>query len=435
MKNRGKIDDTLAAMFSNVTYREDYLYYAHMIGQCSIKIDTTLPACAGVSFQHDHYNLYINPDMYDELPLLHRLGVLKHEMLHILYGHHDRLEHRVHLPWNFAADCALNQQIKKAHLPDWVVNPQTLSLKLEVHVPENKSSEEYYELIKKHAPKELEEGAGGDGNGNGSGEEGEEGSEDSNESGKGSGDGSGKGKKPTKPFDLGTHDTWEKSEGDHDLQKDVTRKMIEKSQEETIKSAGRIPSELNEWLKLHTRKSEVDWKKVLRGITGNKRTSKRSTIMRRDRRFPERSDLRGKTKDRTFNVLLVGDVSGSMSDRAVLQTVGEVKHVCDLTGTDADMIQIDTVAYPPEKLSKKMTLMKRRGNGGTRLYPAIEMAEKHKLDYQVIIVLTDGGLWGDEIKRFRETGKKVIWLIESSGHILDEMNTGRMQAFKLKEPI
>jgi predicted metal-dependent peptidase len=420
MKSRGKIDDTLAAMFSNVKYRDDYLYYAHLVGKCSIKIDTTLPACAGVSFQHDHYNLYINPDMYDELSLDYRMGILKHEMLHILFGHHNRLGDRVHMPWNYAADCALNQQIKKEHLPDWVINPDTLGKMLGINVPKNESSEHYYELIKQEVEKlkkEAGEGEEGDGEeGEGEGEEGQ---------------GKGKGK----PFDLGTHDTWEKSEGDSDLQKDLTKKMIEGAQEETIKSAGRVPSECGEWLKLHSRKSEVDWKKVLRGITGNKRTSKRPTIMRRDRRFPERGDLRGKTKDRTFNLLVIADVSGSMSDKAVLQTVAEVKHICDLTKTDSDMIQIDTVAYAPEKLSKKMNIIKRKGNGGTTLHPALEMAKEHKLDYQAIVVLTDGGLWGDDCSRFAETGKKVIWLIESTGHILDEMNSGRMQAFKLKEPL
>ena len=55
-QDRGKLDDTLAAMFSNIEYRTDYLFYAHMIGQCSIKIEPSLPSCAGVMFSVDHYN-------------------------------------------------------------------------------------------------------------------------------------------------------------------------------------------------------------------------------------------------------------------------------------------------------------------------------------------------------------------------------------------
>jgi hypothetical protein len=61
------------------------------------------------------------------------------------------------------------------------------------------------------------------------------------------------------------------------------------------------------------------------------------------------------------------------------------------------------------------------------------MAKQHKLDYNAVVVLTDGGLWGDDIKHFEKLGKKVIWLIEPDGHILPEMNSKRMQAFKLKD--
>jgi hypothetical protein len=122
MKNRGKLDDTLAAMFSNPDYFEDYLFYAHMIGMCSIKINKKLDSCAGVQFDIDHYNLYINPfskwveakDVkdnikiqmsnvdfkiedgkkmvrimkgFDDYIVTERLAILKHEMLHILYNH------------------------------------------------------------------------------------------------------------------------------------------------------------------------------------------------------------------------------------------------------------------------------------------------------------------------------------------------------------
>ena len=200
-----------------------------------------------------------------------------------------------------------------------------------------------------------------------------------------------------------------------------------------VKNKGTVPSQCSDWLEMVSRKSELDWKKVLRGITGNKRVGKRSTIMRTDRRFPAREDLRGKTRDRIFNLLVIADVSGSMSDAAVLHTLSEVSHVCELTRTDVDLIQIDTQAYKPEKLSKKTKLIERKGHGGTLLSPAIEMAKQHKLEYNAVVVLTDGGLWGDDITHFEKIGKKVIWLIEPNGHILPEMNSSRMKAFKLKE--
>lgn len=133
--SRGKLDDTLAAMFSNPDYSKTYLFYAHMIGQCSIIIDHDMPSPAGVAFMIDHYNLYINPDMFDTFTLVERLAILKHEMLHILYNHVVRKEDRVHLPWNYATDCAHNQHIDSNHLPKSAVTPETLGKMLDIDVP------------------------------------------------------------------------------------------------------------------------------------------------------------------------------------------------------------------------------------------------------------------------------------------------------------
>jgi predicted metal-dependent peptidase len=304
-------------------------------------------------------------------------------------------ENNFHDTKNIAYDAALNQHINSKHLPNRVITPDSLSKMLEIEVPENESSEFYYNLIKK----EQEKNAG------------------------------------EMKFSIqpGTHKLWGDSIGNKELHSHTTNEMIKKAQNATMKSAGTVPGECSDWLNLHSRKSEVNWKKVLRGIVGNKRVGYRSTIMRNDRRFPNRQDLRGKIKDRKFNLLVIADVSGSMSDDAITSTLAEVRHICDITKTNVDLIQIDTVAYSPEKLCKKTKTVSRKGSGGTMLHPALDMAKKHNIDYQAIVILTDGGLFNDEITHFQKIKKKVIWLIESTGEILDEMNNGRMQAFKLSE--
>lgn len=453
--DRGKLDDTLAAMLSNPEYRDSYLFYAHMVGQCSIKIRHDIGSCAGVAFNIDHYNLYINPTSkwidyneamksfkedyipkkddikvvngvklfrilqgFDDYSLKERLFILQHEMHHILGGHVERREDRVPKTWNYATDCAINQLGNQDHMPEKCVNPATLSLKLGVLVPENKSSEFYYELIKKESENNSKpESSKVEGDG----------------SGGGSGDDSGSGQGLSDDDLIDSHDVWDESVGDEEFQADITKKMIETAQTETIKSKGTVPSEFSKWMELFTRKAEVNWKKVLRGIVGNKRVGSRSTIMRRDRRFPKRADLRGKTKERMFNLLVIPDVSGSMPDQAIISTLGEVRHVCDITKTEVDMIQVDAQAYQPEKLTKKTKVVTRKGNGGTMLFPAIEMARAHKIEFNAVIVLTDGGLFGSDIDKFAALGKKVIWLVEANGTILPEMNSGLMRAFKLKE--
>lgn len=412
MQGRGKLDDTLAAMFSNIEYRDSYLFYAHIIGQCSIKIDEELPAPAGVAFVTDHYNLYVNPIEFDKFTLKERLSILKHEALHILYGHiGERSKGLNPMGWNLGTDCALNQHIDSTHLPACAITPKTVEAQLNIKVPIDQSAEFYYNLFKKEA-KERQSKEGSQGQGDAS---------QSNGNGNGF------------PQSMDTHKTWEESVGDGELQEDMTKKMVERAQTETIKGKGTIPSACSTWIELHSRKSEVNWKKVLRGIIGHKRVGTRTTIMRPDRRFPTREDLRGKTKDRMFNLLVIADVSGSMSQKAITSTLSEVRHICDVTKTDVDLIQVDTVAYEPEKLSKKTVSITRKGSGGTYLFPAIQKAKDKKIDFQAIVILTDGGLLNDDIHKFRELNKKIIWLVKSGGKVSDFMNAGRMQAFRLKE--
>jgi len=405
--SREGLDHTLANMFSNTNYQQDYVFYGHMIGQCSIIIED-MSAAAAVSFQLDHYNLHINPTKFDEFTLEQQLACLKHEMLHILNGHVMRKEDRNHIAFNYATDCAINQLINPNHLGQGWILPANFPSKKKV--PNDLSSEQYYEMIDKDQLPEDEPQDGEDeGEGNGGGNP---------QPGNGQG---------------GGHQKWNESQGDEDLQKDVTKNMIEKAVNQTQKSRGDIPSQISNYLDMFTRKAELNWKKVLRGIVGNKKVNTRKTIMRRDRRNPNFAHIKGKTKDRMFDLLLISDVSGSVSDTALLALWGEVRHICDITKTPVKLIQVDTRPAKPMELAKKSKIIQRQAAGGTYLSPALDMAHKHKIPYNAIVVTTDGYLDSSDVKKFEELHIPVIWLVEKNGHIMDEMNCGRMKAFKLKE--
>lgn len=415
-------DETVANLFSSPKYRNSYLFYGHMLGQCRIEFDDKLPAPAGVNFQLDHYTLYINPigtDVepnkdgnypkddqgneikhnpgFNEFPLEHRLGIVKHEMLHILNGHVHRRQDRDHQAFNIATDCAINQLIERNHIPNFCIFPDNFP---SGPVPENKTAEQYYEYI------ESQDGDPQNNNGNTQGQ------------------GSSK--------TLDDHSKWNESKGDTELQDDITKNMIEKSISNTQKSQGTVPSGISDWLSLHSHKKELDWRKVLRGIVGNKRVGSRKTIMRQDRRLPNFEWIKGRTKDRVFDLLVISDVSGSVSDDALLSLWGEVRYICDITQSAVKLIQVDTRPYKPEDLTKTTKLIERKACGGTILYPALKMAKDSKLLYDALVVTTDGYLNADDVIKFKILNKRVIWLIESNGQIMPEMSEGRMQVFKLK---
>lgn len=432
METHNKVlQDTIVAMLTPAgQYGQSYMFYGHIIAKCRKRIMPELQAPAAITFKHDAYELMINPEMFEKFPLEARLGVLKHEMLHILNGHLNRIDDRVMLGWNYATDCAINQLIDRDHLPKITkedlegadpeivkeltakgkmpkvgdiqgILPENYPAKKGVKVPTNETAEHYYTLLED--PKDPQ--------GNGS----------NSSSSSSIGDG------------MDDHSVWQEVEGDPELQKDITKKMIEDAMNNTQKARGNLPSQVSDWLSIHSRKAELDWRKVLRNIVGNKRANTRRTLMRRDRRFPNRPDIKGKTKDRTFNLLIVSDVSGSVDDNALLALLGEVQHICTVTNTAVDLIQVDAQAFAPEKLSKNTKIIERKASGGTILHPALEMAKQHRIDYNAIVVTTDGYLSSNDVYEFQKTNKRVIWLIEPNGCIMDEMSRGMMQAFKLKE--
>lgn len=421
--DRSGFDEAIANLFSNPKYASTYLFYGHMVGQCRVVFDTNMKAPAGVNFMHDHFNLYINPsdqwvevdpakvtsktktrtvdgkteallEGFNSYPLEHRLGILKHEMLHILYNHMRRKGDRDHQAFNVSTDCAINQLIERTHLPKDCIFPDQFP-SASGKVPTGLTAEQYYELIDKNY--------------------------DPN-SGSGSGSGS--------PLD--DHDKWGESQGDGELSEDIAKGMADRAVSNTQKARGNVPSELSEWLSLLSRKREITWQQLLRHITGNKRVGTRKTILRPDRRLPNSEWIKGRTKDRRFNVLVISDVSGSVSDKGLLSLWGEVRNICELTQSSIDLIQVDTRPSKPEKLTKNTKSIQRKACGGTYLTPAIKTARDSKLDFQCVVVTTDGYLDEEDIGNFEKLGCPVIWLIENDGRIMQEMNHSRMKAFQLK---
>lgn len=425
--DRSGFDEAIANLFSNLKYAPNYLFYGHMVGQCRVVFDTTMQAPAGVNFMHDHFNLYINPnDQWVEIdpakltgkhkpktrttadgktealipgfnssiPLEQRLGILKHEMLHILYNHMRRKGDRDHQGFNIASDCAINQMIERQHLPAQCIFPDQFPSE-SGKVPPNLTAEQYYELLRK-------DDSDGNGSGSGSGE------------------------------CVDDHSKWGDSQGDGELSEDIAKGMAERATSNTQKARGNVPSELSEWLSLLSRKREITWQQLLRNITGNKRVGIRKTILRPDRRLPNSEWIKGRTKDRRYDVAVVSDTSGSVSDSALLALWGEIKNICELTQTGIYLVQVDTVAAKPEVLTKNTKVIKRKACGGTYLTPGIEALKKAKISFDCLVVTTDGFLDTSDIHNFSKLNKKVIWLVEAEGNIMPEMQQNGMVAFKLK---
>jgi len=391
------------------------LWYGNFITACELKRDISMPSPAGVRFMFNKYEMFINPLLFGLYPIEKQIAILKHEVHHIINLHIVRQKERDHNKWNFAADISINPGIK--NIPEEALQPETFKF------PKNLNAEQYYEML----PTNFECG--------GSGENEECELPSQGQGGEGSsGSGSGDSEKDEKNKDsksdevvdsdkklkdmilsalqrisngmVGDHSKWNESEGDAEAAKEIARQMSETS---SNKSRGITPSECSEAINMLKLREQINWKKELRRIVGNRKAFSKLTIKKNDRRFPDRKDLRGKTRDHVADILVILDVSGSMSDEEILYGLNEVRAIAEKAGTGVKIIQIDTEPKLVENFDPKAKIFTRRGFGGTHMYPAVEYATKNKIRFDAIVLITDG-----YVERFFEGQvPKVpfIWLV------------------------
>lgn len=411
-EERKGFEEAVANMsMASSPFYKTYVFYMHLIAQCKVILDNNMQAPAGVNFTNDRYNLYINPEMFNKFPLQERIGILKHEMLHIGLGHILRGKEygeENHMKFNYAADCALNQEINREHLPKGAIYPDNYpNPKAAEHLLE--TADFYYSLLEDPDYQKNQQNRH------------EDDKNDNND-----GEVSGK-------YAIDDHSLWQESTGDAYVQQELTKKMVEKAADQTAKSKGNLPSSYSNMIENLTISREVNWKQVLRKVVGNKKANTRKTLMRRDRRLPFANWIKGKTKDRIFNLAVISDVSGSVSDEALYELWGEVISICDTYKTPVTLVQVDTEPSKPETLNKDCRILERKACGGTFLSPAIPTLSEHRVEYDAIVVTTDGYLFYEDIQPFEELNIPIIWLIEKDGQVMEQMNNRKMVAVKLKE--
>lgn len=368
---RVKFDQTISLMFTNPLYNE-YLFYASVISQIDVEFnaDASFPAAVYFCPRRLNYALIINDNLFNTYSDEIRLGILKHEVLHIIWGHLEELEYKDLQIWQLATDCSINQFIERDHLPNGVILPETLK------VPPNLSSYEYYDLLKdsgKYNPKETSE--------------------------------------------KSDHSLWEVV--DKDTQKRITSEILEESRKFTIKNKGVLPNNIKEMISNISidDKAMLNWKIILRRFIQIK-SHRRSSIKTPNRRFNNKF-IRGYTKVRRSDISVILDISGSIRDKDIKNILSEITKVSSIQGTPIKLVQIDTHPREPEYLTNKTKIFERKGTGGTYLSPALEHTKGD------IIVITDGELFDDDVREFLKHKGTILWIIigKNKNSLIPSKNT------------
>lgn len=410
-----------------------YNYWGYLFSRVRRQADFGLPSIMGVAPEPDGtICLYYHPYLVQETDDANLVNVIEHEGLHLLNKHIPRalrilaneteeeakmIKGRI---WNHAADCAVNVQAKFKDNFIIAGKPWPIELPAKHGFPDDKISEWYYlELLKDDKFKEQIK----------------------QQMQKmcvmvGDGDGDGQGSQPDPNGNsIGDHGKWIKNvKGVADISS-LSRKVdqhirgiIKESAKTFNKDRGRLPSHIAALIQGALEPPKAPYYQIIRKLVRGSRFSKflRSpTRINRKRTYsfvladeiglPQISPFPGKMRDFTFDIVVMIDTSGSMSNDDIKEGLSGIKNIIEKDRhCHTTVLEVDA-GVEKEYICKKIhdIQFKVKGRGGTTLTPGLERAREIGCD--VCLAFTDG--YTEDINAIprKRLPKKIIWVITKGG--------------------
>lgn len=359
-------------------------FYGYFLFQMEKVIRFDMTSATSVSFKGAKYVIYFNPIIFLELNIKQMETTIKHEILHIVSQHlmrgKDLKDKYTTLAINMAMDVVVNQYLD--YLPPYAITLEYINVKYNLRLEPYKTFEYYLEKIQTEL--DLQE-------------ENDEGEEiDSNEN-------------VAVEFDIEkTHDSWDESdEIDEKTLKEFTEKIANNSQK------GSIPNYLEGMIKsLKSSKGELPWNLYLKKLMGAVEANKKKTITRRNRRQPNRLDLRGELRGHKAEIAVAIDISGSISDEEFKQAIKEVLSIVKNYNQEITIIECDKEIRRTYKVKSVKDVKDRIATGGgTQFSPVFQYANNKKLN--LLVYFTDGK--GEERLKVVPRGYNILWVISGRG--------------------
>ena len=369
-------------------------FYGYFLFQMNREIRFDISTPTAINFKGAKYIIYFNPIIFLNLNIKQMESTIKHEILHILSMHLFRAKELKNkysaLAINIAMDITINQYLE--YLPPYATTLEWINSKYNLKLDSYETFEYYVDKIQTEL--DLQEYD----------EHGEENDNNESDSIKTDYD-------PEK-----THSIWTESDDiDEKTFREFTEKFISQSQK------GKVPTYLEDIISsLKNSKAELPWNLYLNRLMGSIESNKKKTITRRNRRQPNRLDLRGQLRSHKANIAVALDISGSISDEEFKQAIKEVLNIVKNYNHEITLIECDNEIRQVYKI-KSIKDIKDRTNkgGGTRFTPVFEYANNKKIN--LLIYFTDGK--GEEKLNVVPRGYKTLWVI-----------SGRGDNLSLKEP-
>lgn len=363
-------------------------FYGYFLLQMSREIRFDISSPTAVNFKGAKYVIYFNPVIFLNLNIKQMESTIKHEILHILSMHLIRAKELKGgystLAINLAMNIVVNTYLD--HLPPYSVTLEWVNLNYSLRLLPFKPFEYYVEEIQ--TALDLLEA-----------------DEDADDSNQDEADDSNSNEEIETDYNPEkTHDIWEDSSYiDEKTLQEFTEKFADNAQK------GSIPNYLESLISsVKNSKGELPWNLYLKRLMGTVESNKKKTITRRNRRQPDRLDLRGQLRSHKAKIVVALDISGSISDQEFNQAIQEVLDILKNYNHEITIIECDSEIRRVYNV-KSVKDIKDRINirGGTKFTPVFEYANHHKVN--LLVYFTDGK--GEEKLLTIPRGYKTLWVI------------------------
>ena len=362
-------------------------FYGYFLFQMGREIRFDITSATSINFKDAKYVMYFNPIIFLELNMEQMQSTIKHEILHVLSQHLIRLkdfkDKYSTLALNLAMDVVVNQCLDC--LCPYSITLEYINNKYNLNLEKFKTFEYYLEKIQTELDLQEEN------------DEGE--IVDNNEN-------------VAVDFDAEkTHDIWEECiEIDEKTLRDFTEKFADNAKK------GSVPTYIENMIKsLKNSKGELPWNLYLKKLMGTIEANKKKTITRRNRRQPNRLDLRGELRGHKAEIAVAIDISGSISDEEFKQAIKEVLTIVKSHNQEITIIECDKEIKRTYKVKSPKDIKERvASGGGTKFLPVFEYENNKKIN--LLIYFTDGK--GEEKLEIKPRGYKTLWVISGRGEKL-----------------
>ncbi len=379
---------------------ENENFYGYFLYQMSREIRYDISSPTAVNFKGTKYVIYFNPFIFLKLNIKQMESTIKHEILHVLSIHLIRAKglrnNYSKLAINTAMDIVVNKYLDD--LPPYATTLEWVNLNYGLKLPHHATFEYYAEKIQAAIDqkyKEMEVPQKKDIKSDST----QSNQKDDNDT------------IQTEYNIANTHDIWEESSNlDDETIKEFTEKVILSSEK------GNVPAFIEELITdFKNNEDDLPWNLYLNQLMGTVESNKKKTITRRNRRQPERLDLRGELRSHKAKIVVAIDISGSISGEEFKQAMLEVIRIIKNYSHDITILECDDRIRREYKVRTEKDLKDRMNTkGNTKFSPVFEYANHNQVN--LLIYFTDGK--GEEKLRVTPQGYKILWVISGGGEEL-----------------